>query len=672
MTSAELALRNVRKSFRDYAVYFMTLTFGICIFYVFNSIGSQQAVMDLSSSQASTMKMLDRLIGDFSLFISVILCFLIIYANGFLVKRRKKEFGLYLTLGMERRQVSRILVLETVFMGLISLAAGLLLGIALSQGMSLVTAALLGVKIDAFRFVFAFGTVAKTIVYFSAAFALTLFFNVLKVGRQQLIDLIYAGRRNETNRAPRPFLAALIFTLAVFCLAASYFMLLGDLLGGASLNIIIALGAAGTFLFFFALSGFLMQAARRKSLYLKNLNMFVLRQLSSKINTAYVSMTIVCLMLFISICTLSSGLGIARAVAAELRFSAPYDATLVMSATGESGEDYVNHAPVDILAAARDKGVDVSSFAGVSKAAVFYDAEGLVPPFTGRNGEKTLLYLLSLSDYNAALAMQGLPLLSLGANEYAVNFGATNADWSKILTQYADTGGSLTLGGRELRTNAALLRHHVLEVRTHLNLDMILVVPDDTVSGRQAKKEVLFINYPQSGLEYEQLCLGALSGFTVTTADGAELSGSVETRIQVNDYAANSTATIAYLAIYMGVVFLVASATVLAIGQLSEASDNCHRYSLLHKLGADDKMLNGALFTQILIYFGAPLLLALVHSVAGISAAGKIMTRIGGMNILGTSILAALFIILIYGGYFLATYWSGRNMIKTAYDSRRR
>ncbi|MDR1070444.1 MAG: ABC transporter permease [Gracilibacteraceae bacterium] len=662
MTSAELALRNVRKSARDYAVYFMTLTFGICIFYVFNSLGSQQAVMDLSSAQSMTMRMLNSVVGSFSLFISVVLCFLIIYANGFLIKRRKKEFGVYLTLGMERERVSRILIWETVFMSLASLVAGLLLGIALAQGMAFVTASLLGVKISGFHFIFSAAAIGKTIIYFGLAFVLTLFFNVRQINKQQLIDLIYAGRQNEISRAPRPVAAVLFFLLSVLLLGVTYVMAAARLFDSALLlNFMLAVGAAGTFLFFFSLSGFLLAAVQRSKPYLRGLNMFVLRQLSSKINTTFVSMTIVCLMLFVSICALSSGLGMARGIAAELR-GAPYDATLILRAETEGGDERSTFAP-GALDSALTESRDLTAFAAASRSAVFYDVSDAGVVFEGPGGVKPVLYLLGLTDYNAALAMQGAAPLVLGPDEYGVNFGSGGAGWDRALTKYCAGGGSLTLGGRDLRTRGSLLRRQALEVSTRRNPDLVLVAPDELLAGRQAKKEILLINYPGSSLEYERLCLAALSDLKTASADGVELSGLIETKIQVNDYIGNTTATIAYLAIYMGVVFLVASATVLAIGQLSEASDNIHRYRLLNKIGADERMLSRALFTQNLICFGAPLLLALAHSAVGIAVAGQITQRIAGIDISGTSVAAALVMTLIYGGYFLATYWSSRNMV---------
>jgi putative ABC transport system permease protein len=202
MTSAELALRNVKKSIRDYTVYFLTLTFGVCIFYIFNALESQQTMMEINSSQSRIFKELTQIMGGISVFVSVILGFLILYANRFLIRRRKKEFGVYMTLGMEKGRISRILVIETVFVGLLSLVLGLVIGVFLSQGMSVLTAKLMGAQLTRFQFVFSPAAALKTAVYFGLIFLLVLVFNTITIGKQKLITLIYANKKNEWFNPP--------------------------------------------------------------------------------------------------------------------------------------------------------------------------------------------------------------------------------------------------------------------------------------------------------------------------------------------------------------------------------------------------------------------------------------------------------------------------------------
>jgi putative ABC transport system permease protein len=673
VTLHDLALRNVKKSLRDYAVYFLTLTFGVCLFYIFNSLESQGAMMELTSGQSASLRLIDRIMGYLSAFIACILGFLIIYANHFLIRRRKKEFGVYLMLGLERGQVSRMLVMETVFVGCIALITGLVLGTGISQAMALVTARLLGADISSLRFVFAPAALRDTVIYFSLTFILVLIFNVVLVRRQSLIDLINAQRKNESFKTSRLSWSALFFALSLLCLGTAYSLILenGLLSSRIVLSSSVTLGVLGTFLFFFSLSGFFLNLLqRRPSVYLRNLNLFVLRQINSKINTAYVSISCVCLMLFVSVCTLSSGMGVAEAIAADMRRGTPFDASFSVSAP-EDAAAASDHAGVDLIRALREQGADLDAFAGDYLAWRYYDPGVTITLEVFGQPIATDLYGVKLSDYNAVLSRQGVAPITLAADEYALNSNIANT-LPDLLRDYVRSGAVIELAGADLRTGPDRLYAHTLATSANWDAKPFLVVPDDWLADRPVRSDVLNIDYPDDGGGYEALCQRALTQLRVYGDDGTPLPQLLETRAQVLETSNAVITVIAYLAIYLGVVFLIASASALAIAQLSETSDNISRYGLLRQIGAEATMINRALFAQILIYFGAPLSLALVHAMVGIHATGKLVYLLGAMNIWTSSLITALVIVLIYGGYFWATYSSSRNMIQREYVLQRR
>lgn len=121
----KLSLKNMTKSIKDYAIYFLTLVLGVAIFYMFNSLDSQQAMLEVSSSQREIIKLMITMLGYVSVFVAIVLALLIVYANNFLINRRKKEFGIYMILGMGKRKISKIILMETIFVGIISLIVGL-------------------------------------------------------------------------------------------------------------------------------------------------------------------------------------------------------------------------------------------------------------------------------------------------------------------------------------------------------------------------------------------------------------------------------------------------------------------------------------------------------------------------------------------------------------------
>jgi putative ABC transport system permease protein len=691
MMLCNIAFQNVKKSLRDYSVYFLTLTLGVCIFYIFNSIESQQAVMDLNAGQSSALQALSRIVSVFSTFISVILAFLIMYANSFLIKRRKKEFGIYLILGMEKGRISRILILEAVWVGLISLVTGLALGALFSQGMAVVTAKLMGVGLKSLRFIFSLTALRGTAAYFGLTFLLALIFNVIMVRRQKLIDLIYADRKNESFQTPRLVLSVAIFLTSLVCLGGAYGLITapGALFQQSVFALSVVLGVLGTFLFFWSLSGFFLKLfQQRKTLYLKNLNMFVLRQINSKINTAYVSMTFVCLMLFVSICTLSSGIGIANALADELSRSAPFDATIAVYAPGADdaargetsngeakGGGTPAYAGLDLQAALRAQAGD-GAFIEEALQSSYYEGGVTLPltlPDTGE-GEESVVNVptrfMKLSDYNALLAMQGIDAISLPAGMYAVNFDQTN-QWPAVLRSYLAGDNRITLFGTDLRSDSALFYQYAMETAENWRYVVSIVVADALLEGAPVAADMLHINYPEASDAYESMCLSAYKKLAVQDGDGTQGGKTIETKAVIMQKSNSATATIAYLAVYLGIVFLLASATVLSIAQLSETSDNMRRYGLLRKIGTEDRMINGALFAQIAVYFGVPLALALVHSAVGVSVAGQVVGALGEMDIVGTSLFTSAVILLVYGGYFLATYWGGKNMLAKEYMQKR-
>ncbi len=210
----KLALRNVKKSFKDFLVYFLTLTFSVCLFYTFNSFQSQQAVMKLNDSQLMIVDQLTLLMRLVSIFVAVVLAFLILYANNFLIRRRKKELGLYTMLGMPRGKISRVLVYETLTIGIISLISGMILGLIVSQVLTAVTANLFAVPLD-YHFVFSPSATIMTVFSFSMIFFITMIFNTMVLNRYKLIDLLNADRRNDDLKIKKVWMSLLLFAISI-------------------------------------------------------------------------------------------------------------------------------------------------------------------------------------------------------------------------------------------------------------------------------------------------------------------------------------------------------------------------------------------------------------------------------------------------------------------------
>ena len=672
---SKLAIRNVWKSFRDYAIYFLTLMFGVCIFYVFNSIESQQSMMVITRSEATGIETLKSVMGYISVFVSIILGFLIVYANRFLVRRRKKELAIYQLLGMEKGQISRVLLIETVIVAIISLAVGLALGVVVSQGFAVLTASLFEVKLSGFKFIFSTGATLKAILYFGIAFLMVILFNRITVGRQKLIDLLYAERKNEKFRMPHLFLSVIVFIVAAVCLGTAYYLVEkhGARIQDELMMTAVALGFVGTFLFFFSLSGFFLKVIQQsKKTYFKDLNMFVLRQINSKINTAFASISMVCLMLFLSICALSFGMGFSKSLTTDLERLHPFDVSynlsmresvLVNRETEEFEGDSIA-VQVNLIEELQQVKTPIESYAKDIIEVTF--REVYVDPTTSE------VYMhgayMTLSDYNKILEVQGKPAVTLADNEFILN--CLNDEHRN---QYTEHFQSHTVNMFDTDLTLKAVDNTVLyNIASVGNYSCIHILPDKLLANAKPYANILLINYIDQTHEYMDLRRQAtnemLENLKIRQQDDEHLlftSAYASDRIIDFEDSKSTAVTFAYLAVYLGIVFSVISAVVLAITQLSEASDNSHRYGLLRKLGADKKMIDRALFRQIAIYFGVPLLLALVHSIFGIRFANDMIAVVGRPSVLRDSIVTAVIIIVVYGGYFMATYFGSKKIIMT-------
>lgn len=280
MTSCKLIFKNVHKNLRDYLIYFLTLMISVSLFYAFNSISDQPAFSEMGMTRTLLYDQLGILLSALSVLIAIVLAFLIIYANQFLLKRRKKELGIYMMLGMKKGRISRIFAGETFCVGVIALAVGLILGFILSQGVSLIALKLFAIELDKYQLAFSIGAFRQTIICFALIFFLVMLFNVWSVSSVQLIDLLTASRKNERLKSENRVLPVLMFLLSILCIgiAGVLFYKNGILPSRENMSFQIA-GLAlvvGTILLFYSFAAVFIQLMRsNKGFYLKGLNTFL-------------------------------------------------------------------------------------------------------------------------------------------------------------------------------------------------------------------------------------------------------------------------------------------------------------------------------------------------------------------------------------------------------------
>lgn len=667
----KLALKNVRRSVKDYSLYFLTLLFGVCVFYVFNSLENQWVMQALNSNErgVSYTGAILQLVDVVSAFVAVVLAFLILYANSFLLRRRKKELGTYLLLGMEHSRIALLLSLETLVIGLAALVCGLVLGFFLAQALSAFTAALFRIRVEEFYFVFSWKGVVKTILYFGVIFLLVMLLNVLTVARQKLIHLLQANRQNQSLKLQSLRASLVFFLLGVVLLAVAYAMLLqrGLLRVDRIFLLMLALGTAGTLLFFRSLSGFLLRLGRsNKKLYYRELNMFVLRQFNSRITTHYLSMTVVCLLLLLAIGITACSVGVNNTVESNVGRDAPVDMTLRVE--DYDYENFAEELPGYLAQVGFDPETELTAYASVTRYVVDFP---LAQPVTVQ-GEvyenRVIEYAMSLSDYNALMAIQGKGPYILEPGTYGVVEGTEEHQTAHL---FWEAGAQFVLNGvtyspdPDFRTSGAYFT-------SDIRLSSLFIFPDGFLESLP-KEQYAFCQYFLAGnyagdadAAEDALWASIDDLHTVITQNQETQSSSfsLTTYLSLYTEGMGTKLLVLFLGLYLGIIFLVTSAAVLALQQLSQAADNVERYRILSRLGVEESMRDRSSDIQVFLAFFLPLVLAVVHSIVGMKAANDVIAQLGKLDTVASSAVTALFILVVYGLYFLATCWSSRRILR--------
>ena len=687
----KLSLKNIKKSIKDYAIYFFTLILGVAIFYVFNALESQTVMMDVSSSTEELIELMMTMLSGVSVFVSFILGFLIIYASRFLMKRRNKEFGVYLTLGMSKRKISLILFFETLFIGIISLVVGLGIGIILSQLMSLVVANMFEADLTKFAFVFSSSSCIKTIIYFGIMYLFVMIFNTYSVSKCKLIDLLNGAKTSEKIKLKNPILCIIIFIISCLVLGKAYHLVTVEFLTlqeAEDILVPIVMGCVSTFFIFWSLSGLLLRIARSmKNFYYKGLNSFTLRQFSSKINTTVFSTTIICLMLFITICLLSACLTMKNSMNANIKELAPADFMFTTNMNMDKyydsfraygyNDNKIKNSHYTVLEMFNifnyDITRDVKEYIEINTYATpdltmnhtlgsKLDSVRTSFPFLQYDTKESII---KISDYNKVARLYGNEEYSLKDDEYMIV--ADFKSMVEIRNMALENGEAINLFGHTLKPKYNSCQDGFLEMSSnHINTGIILV-SDNVINEDYLVQNHLIGNYNTSDKNEIEEIENNINALDKNPKANDYLLPSDSTRLSIKEATTGLSAMVTFIGLYLGVIFLISSAAVLGLKELSESSDNKQRFRMLRKIGTDEKMINKALFRQIAIFFMLPLILALIHSVFGIMFAMKILEVFGNDQLLPSIIMTTIFMVIIYGGYFLITYYCSKNIIKERY-----
>ncbi|MCR6514315.1 ABC transporter permease [Clostridium sp. LY3-2] len=670
----KLALGNIKKSFKDYSIYFLTLTLGVCIFYAFNSIGDQKAFTEMAGNKAQYARLLQALIGGISVFITIILGGLIIYANNFLVKKRKKELGVYMTLGMSKGKISKILTYETVLVGIISLIIGLLVGFGLSQIISIFASKLFTFTVSKYSFFISVSAIIKTTIAFSAVFIIVMIFNSYSISKYKLIDILNASKKNESIKIKSPIKNAIIFIVSACILALAYNLVIKAGLNTQKIEfkLSIILGIISTLGIFFSLSGFFLNLIQKnKNIYLKKLNIFTLRQINSKINTNFISMTVISLMLFLTIVTLSTGLSFKKSVESDFENATPFDISASVYLRGDNKS-------ISIKESLDKEGFKINP---EDKAAFYniYTVPDLVMTDYIYSNKKDSVAekqykemklkgrAIGITDYNNIRKIEDKDPISLDDDKILVT--SNISEFKDSINSLIENKKKIKVSGKEYGIqNKEIINEEFLGMGFAEN-NLTIIVPDNAIKGLKIDSNRMAVNLQKKYDEKESGRYRNLFNKFKKEADKTDSRQYISgyTKVEIYNSSVASTSTILFIAIYLGIIFLITSTAVLALQQLSEANDSISRYKSLRRIGVDGNMIDKSIFTQVSIYFGLPLLMALIHSVVGINVVNDYITSSSQADIGASSLVTTAIMVAIYGVYFIATYIGYKGTVRNSF-----
>lgn len=665
----KMSVKNIRRSFKDYTIYFFTLILGVAVFYVFNALGSQTVMLKLSNTMYEILELMNRILSGVSVFVSCILGALILYASRFLIKRRKKEFGIYLTLGMSEYKISRILFMETLLIGLLSLAVGLAAGVLVSQCMSVVVANLFDADMTRFRFVFSGAACLKTCGYFAIMYVLVMIFNSFNISRCRLVELIQADRKNERVKMKNPWVCTVVFLVAAALLGTAYWMVTAgvfDMNVADHIYVPVVMGCIGTFLVFWSLSGLLLRIFTGiRRVYYRGVNSFVLRQFANKINTTVVSITVICLMLFMTISVFSGALSMKKSLSTNLENCAPVDVNLVKPAEGKSIQKVMEEGGFSLKKELADM-AEYTIYQNDMEEKDFYgDSLQEVEKAYPHVGFGNKVRFMTIGDYNRIARLYGKDTYELKKDQYMVI-----ADYKQMVLVRnipLGRGQSLEINGKKYIPKYRECQEGFVELAAQQLNGGIVLVPDGAVTKDQSSVWGISGNYKaadREGKQEQEKRLNKVIKKEQKDAKDTKDWVSVNTRLDIAQSSVGLGALVTFVALYLGIIFLISSAAILALKELSESADNRQRYDMLRKIGVDEKDIHKALFKQIGIYFAFPLLLAVIHSIVGIRFIHILLETMGVSFMLASVGMTAVLLIVVYGGYFILTYLCSRSMIR--------
>ncbi|MFU9936954.1 FtsX-like permease family protein [Fannyhessea vaginae] len=675
----KLAWGNLRRALKDFAVYFVTLMLSVSLFYSFNTLTNQTFFVELSSSTSQLVLRMAVLITGLSIFLMIVIGILIVYANVFFMRRRVREFATYLLLGMKKSSLAFVILIENFIVGICALIVGLLVGVVVSQFSSLAVLKLFNSPVERFHFLLVPQAVIFTACMFGVVFVLSTLCATFVISRTRLSVLFRSSFASDRFKIKNPWITLVLFVVSVLLIAQAYRMFSYEVLtanDGGTFLYCTALVVLGTALFFYSVSTAFTQIARAiKPLYYRGLNLYVVRQFASRINSSWISMTMICATIFIALCTLSIGFTAVASIRTQESLMAPTDffADFICK---DGYEPEQTDKLVSLMAQeipswnTTVRGTAQLTSYTLGEADNVYTIANLISD-CGLSKEKAIdgvpidvavnpVYFVGCSEYNRFRALAGLQPIELADNEVRFASYPGLADQTDSL---ASSGKTITLADK----------YHNVRIKPKLKLSDLaglssnpcsLIVPDSWVHTMKPRQTRLFAQFYASSKEvneqfsqeladsnkHAQGILGQNNAYHLHVMNTALRYEMLEAALAIRVMGT-------FVAVYTGIILLITSAAILSIQQLSELSYMRESYTKLLQLGATRASCSGTIFTQLGIWFMLPCSLAISHAFCVMKEMDALYTIMGAdTEAKQWLFITAGIVLAIYALYLLMTF----------------
>lgn len=651
---SKLAFRNVKRSVKDYIIYLITIILAFSFMFSFNLLGTSKEVLKLSD----TMNNFTLVMYFVNTFIVISVCFLINYTTKFMFEKRSKEFGTYLLLGIKKKRISRMFLLENIILGLLSILISIPIGYIFGIFMSFIVTRMFELE-NIVSISLNFKSIILLFGYFILIYFIVLFLARHRIKKIKIYDLLYLEKKNEEKSFKKKKTRNIIFLLSIIIGIIALYLFAGEFHYGkeplfSTIFLSIILIIISIFGITITLSDLILNIVlKRKSLKYSNDNLFVARTFSSKIKTMSFTIGVLTTLITFALVSLNLSSLFKALFDYQLDLSAPYDISI-----NEIEEN------------------EIPKFENLIKENYTIEEQFIYNGYIDNNREisnalgehggwREYDQVIKLSDYNRLLELKGDEPITLSGNEYIVN---VTKELKNFLTEDNSIKTITLSNGKELKLKEVLATGY--SYAWGIGYGFIIVVPDSVVEGLDIGATNMIINTKEKTTEEfskelksllaPDMCEENEEGYTICYSQG-NLTVRGQAEAQNNSF----ITIISFVSFYIAFIFIATVGTILAIQSLSDSAKYKYRYKVLSRLGIKNEELHKTIKKQLLFFFIFPIIYPLIISYTTIASLNNLFSISLSSN---KAYLIYYFVnifvfLIIYSIYFIATYFGFKRNI---------